>query len=456
MKNIKEMFLLISFILCFASCNQDNNLKKPGQKDSPTIDKVKITIDGDNLATGKGETLEVDKGTSWAIVKTKPKILGVTFNIGYEAGVWKLGNRTGATLEDNHKFEIDTTIFITSNPKAGDKITITIRGSNLKEGEGLTFQIEKNRTWETIKKSSQVSSVKFNDGYMLDSWHLDNESGEKLHNAYKFETSKTIFATSMQDNSSIFRTTGAGGIEGYNGDKEALPENLIIPSVIKDEVINGIDENAFKDCTKIKKLDISRCNSFEYISNSAFEGCTSLTEIIFPESIEAIGINAFKGCKNLGNLDFSICKRLESLSGFASCEGLTSLDLSSCSKLKHIALDAFKECNNLAGEVKIPSSLENIEGNAFYGANKLTKIDLSNASMFKEIRDKAFYGATSLVITLPLSLTKLGEKAFGEVENGNDHRCKKVRIPNGAEGDKVKELVIDAPCLYPEDHIERF
>ncbi|MGP1415244.1 MAG: leucine-rich repeat domain-containing protein [Treponema sp.] len=456
MKNIKKIFLLISFILCVASCNQGNQLKKTEQKDSPTIDKVTITIDGDNLAKGNGETLKVDKNTSWAIVKTDSKISGITFNIGYEAGVWKLGNRTGATLEDNHKFETNTTIFITSILKTNNQITITIRGNNLKDGEGSTFQIEKNRTWETVKKSSQVSNVKFNDGYILDNWHLNNESGKKLHNAYKFETNTTIFATSMQDNSSIFRTTGAGGIDGYNVDMDKLPENLIIPSVIKGEVINGIDGNAFKDCTKIKKLDISRCNSFESISDSAFEGCTNLKEIIFPESIEAIGINAFKGCKNLGNLDFSICKRLESLSGFASCEGLTSLDLSSCSNLKHIALDAFKECKNLTGEVKMPLSLENIEGNAFYGASKLAKIDLSNTSTFKEIRDKAFYGATSLVITLPLSIKKLGEKAFGEVENGNDHRCKKVRILNGAEGDKVKDLVIDAPCLYTEDHIERF
>ncbi|MGP1438842.1 MAG: leucine-rich repeat domain-containing protein, partial [Treponema sp.] len=181
-----------------------------------------------------------------------------------------------------------------------------------------------------------------------------------------------------------------------------------------------------------------------------------LKEIIFPESIESIGTDAFKGCKSLVNLDFSICKRLESLSGFASCEELTSLDLSSCSKLKHIALDAFKECNNLGGEVKMPSSLEDIEISAFYGAKKLEKIDLTNATNLSEIKNKAFYGATSLVITLPLSLTKLGEKAFGKVENGNDHSCNKVRIPNGAKGDKVKELVIDAPCLYAVDHIERF
>ena len=40
-------------------------------------------------------------------------------------------------------------------------------------------------------------------------------------------------------------------------------------------------------------------DSVNYIDMNAFKNCTSLTNLVLPESIKKIEVDAFKGCKNL-------------------------------------------------------------------------------------------------------------------------------------------------------------
>ena len=73
---------------------------------------------------------------------------------------------------------------------------------------------------------------------------------------------------------SIFKTDGHGVITGYTCNKKDLPKALVIPAKIRDEVITGIGNEAFKDCTGLTNLDLSGCISLTGIDQYAFFSCT--------------------------------------------------------------------------------------------------------------------------------------------------------------------------------------
>lgn len=101
------------------------------------------------------------------------------------------------------------------------------------------------------------------------------------------------------------------------------------------------------------------------IGEEAFSGCSSLTTLTFPDKLEKIGKEAFYNCGGIETLDLSSTSLTEiGEKAFGGCSGLTTLILPS--ELKVIGEYAFSECTNLA-ELNLPSSLEVLNGGAFYG-----------------------------------------------------------------------------------------
>ncbi|GHT57387.1 hypothetical protein FACS18945_1550 [Bacteroidia bacterium] len=70
-----------------------------------------------------------------------------------------------------------------------------------------------------------------------------------------------------------------------------------IRTVIMDEGIINIGNNAFKDCTKLTSVRIA--NSVTRIGVTSFMNCTSLTSLTIPACVETIEGGAFYGCRNL-------------------------------------------------------------------------------------------------------------------------------------------------------------
>ena len=126
----------------------------------------------------------------------------------------------------------------------------------------------------------------------------------------------------------IFKTDGNGAITGYNCPKDKLPKNLVIPAKIGDEVITSIGESAFRDCTGLTSVSLSRCTSLTSIGKNAFRDCSGLTSVSFPASLTSIG-GAFVGCDGLTSVDLSGCTSLTSIGccAFTRCRGLTSVSL---------------------------------------------------------------------------------------------------------------------------------
>jgi len=107
--------------------------------------------------------------------------------------------------------------------------------------------------------------------------------------------------------------------------------------------------------------------------------------------------------------------------------------LSACTQLTKIGAYAFRNCSGFTGELKLPVNIT-------------------------EIGERAFSGCTQAEVKLSESVQTIGNGAFGSAAdldfNIAESYCKKVKIPSGAQYDRIKALVTG--CRYPEDRIEAY
>ncbi len=104
-----------------------------------------------------------------------------------------------------------------------------------------------------------------------------------------------------------------------------------------------IEEYAFSGCSELKDVNFSSSNTLTDIAPYAFESCTALTSIKFPETLE--NLNGFTGCTALTQLNLP--QKLKTIGAYAfkGCTGLSELTLSG--DLKSIGKEAFAKCKNL-------------------------------------------------------------------------------------------------------------
>lgn len=81
--------------------------------------------------------------------------------------------------------------------KKVDTVDITIDGDDHVEADSKkTFKVSKGTLWKVLKETAHIADVRFTEGYELDKWTQDNESGIELADNYKFEANKTVFVKS--------------------------------------------------------------------------------------------------------------------------------------------------------------------------------------------------------------------------------------------------------------------
>lgn len=85
------------------------------------------------------------------------------------------------------------------------------------------------------------------------------------------------------------------GLMDKNAKAADVPDTVLING-ISYEVVT-IDNNAFKDCKKLKKVKLGK--NITTIGNKAFYKCTALTAVVIPEKVTSIGKQAFFGAKKL-------------------------------------------------------------------------------------------------------------------------------------------------------------
>ena len=141
----------------------------------------------------------------------------------------------------------------------------------------------------------------------------------------------------------------------------------------------------------------------------AFYGCSSLTSITIPNSVTSIGSFAFSGCLSLTSIDVETNNQnYASIDGVLYNKEITTL----------ICYPAGKT------SITIPNSLTSIGDGAFYYCSSLTSIIIPNS--VTSIGHSAFSNCSSLTsITIPDSVTSIGGYAFYECSS-----LTSITIPN--------------------------
>ena len=107
------------------------------------------------------------------------------------------------------------------------------------------------------------------------------------------------------------------------------------------------------------------------IASSAFNGRSSLTNIIIPNTVKCIGSRAFRKCSGLTNVTIGNSVTCIGDEAFRYCTGLTNVNIPD--SVLTIGNYAFHQCSELTS-VTIGKSVMNIGSEAFYECNGLTDL----------------------------------------------------------------------------------
>lgn len=175
------------------------------------------------------------------------------------------------------------------------------------------------------------------------------------------------------------------------------------------------------------------------ICDKAFSYCTTLKEVIIPNSVKSIGESAFYNCKVMKNVTLPKLVTNVPNRAFCNCYALKKVSISK--DTIEIGPESFQNCSTLEF-INIPQSLEKIGSSAFFGCESLKDITIPNTvfeigvnpfagsgikkiiceSKQYETDENALYnkGKTHLIslfsdvehYAVPKSVTSIGEHAF--------------------------------------------
>ena len=203
----------------------------------------------------------------------------------------------------------------------------------------------------------------------------------------------------------------AAVVQYYRYAQNQYRGDVIIPTRIEREgkkyKVTAIDNDAFKNCTKLTSIQLPQ--TVRKIGNSAFENCLNLRDVTYPDSLKAIGYKAFKGdttfvhvvmpntVETLGSNAFQGCKHIETVKlsdGLSSIQigvfdGCISLkEITVPDKVKTIAAHAFANCIALE-KATVGKSLEEVD-RAFMFCPSIKEIYCNAEKMPKSIHDTRF------------------------------------------------------------------
>ena len=154
------------------------------------------------------------------------------------------------------------------------------------------------------------------------------------------------------------------------------------------ESLSSIRSSAFFGCSKLPSPVFG--NQLETIEGSAFSNCTSITDITIPGSVTYIGHNAFVGCSNLRNVKFDKSEKEITLDGSDYDRPFNNLELDSLILNRVLPLIG----NVRPKYVSFGEGWESISSSLFSRSNSI--VSLSLPSTLKSIGSNAFGDCTKL------------------------------------------------------------
>jgi len=146
------------------------------------------------------------------------------------------------------------------------------------------------------------------------------------------------------------------------------------------------------------------------ICNHAFFWCSSLSNIVVPNSVISIGDRAFSCCSSLSSIVIPDSVTDIGNDAFSHCSSLSSIVIPD--SVTDIGNDAFSHCSSLSNIV-IPDSVTSIGDYAFSGCSSLSNIVIPDSVI--SIGNGVFSGCLLLeYISIPKSVICLNENPFSD------------------------------------------
>lgn len=224
--------------------------------------------------------------------------------------------------------------------------------------------------------------------------------------------------------------------------------DVIIPAEINGKPVTEISEYAFNFERAIETLVIPE--NVKRLKWYAFNTCENLTEITLPESLEEIDRWVFERCYLLKTVTIPKNVKLVRGGAFAQNTNMTSIQ---CDPLNsnYVSVNGVLFTKNMkeltaypcgvSGDYTVPASVEHIGDAAFYGAKKLTAVEILGTLDFigfeafaecelltdlyinegvNYVGYWAFSSCSGIkLLTVPQSVTNIGDEAFGYVHYGD-------------------------------------
>lgn len=228
---------------------------------------------------------------------------------------------------------------------------------------------------------------------------------------------------------------------------QKIPDNLFLgcTSIIDVQIpktVTEIGQKAFKDASSVENVtfavntETGKVKGVEKIGISAFDGCSSLQELVLPETVTEVLQGAFANEGALVKADMSRAASLKKWDkeSFKGDTALAEVVLPTAGGITAIPDGAFAGCTSLTGEnLKIPKNIVTITANAFkesglkklYIPNQVTMIGASAFEACKNLEDVHISNNISIIsqstfknceklkkIEIPVKVDQIGTNAF--------------------------------------------
>lgn len=205
---------------------------------------------------------------------------------------------------------------------------------------------------------------------------------------------------------------------------------LVLPSELDGKEVTEIGDNFLTNCSFFSSLEIP--DSVTKIGASAFSGCDNMEYVKLPNNLTDLGEFAFSGCSKLKSIKIPTSVTRINDFCFSGCKWLVRAILPE--NITYIGECAFFHCSLYEPHINIPDSVKYIGNAAFdrpdaliwedevgyidkwvVGCNRrLNNPDVYIKDGIENIANSAFYNSPYVSITIPQSVTYIGDYAFSK------------------------------------------